>query len=98
MDNDDLLSGVPNPYTYAPLITLLPGVKASLKGIENLQPSLYARYEKVQQLIKASSSSNLQNAVGTGSLQRINAEAEMLKTVLDWMNKRIEAVTGPTLE
>jgi hypothetical protein len=74
----------PDPFTLSPMITLLP-VIGSIDKLEALTSSLYARYEKVQNLQK-----EIPAGQGPGGSRRPSAEAAMLKQVLDWLSVKPE--------
>jgi len=82
----------PDPFTLSPMVSLLP-VRGKIGKLEGLTSSLYARFEKV---------SALQSEVGSstklGAAKRSNAEAAMLKQVLDWLSLKPQETAGEAEE
>ena len=73
-----------DPFSLSPMLSLLP-VGGNLSKLESFTSSLFARYEKVMSLLESEQISS-----GTESHQRLIAEQNMLKQVLDWLNVRTE--------
>jgi hypothetical protein len=69
----------PEPFSLSPLLALLP-VRGKIGRLESLTSSLYARYEKVAAQ-QAEKSEQPDRAIE----ERIAAESQMLKQVLDWL-------------
>lgn len=69
----------PDTFSLSPLLSLLP-VKGKIGSLPALTNSLYARYEKVQALLH-----EFEGDEDSVFIKRLNAEAQMLKQVLDWL-------------
>ena len=67
------------PFSLAPLVALLPR-RGRIERLSALTSSLFARFEKVNGLIKESESQP-----NTDIFSRLNKEREMLKQVLEWL-------------
>ena len=74
--------GASDPFSLSPLVALLP-VHGRVGGLAALTSSLFARYEKVQSLLKEVNPEENRQAYG-----RLTAEGDMLKQVLDWLSVR----------
>lgn len=74
--------GAPDPFSLSPLVALLP-VHGRVGGLAALTSSLFARYEKVQALLREVNPDENRQAHS-----RLSAEGEMLKQVLDWLSVR----------
>lgn len=76
----------PDSFSLFPMLALLP-VRGSLKRLEQLTSSLYARYEKV---------TNLRKEIGVAGEvdrevdKRLVSEEAMLRQVLDWLELKPE--------
>ena len=76
----------PDSFSLLPLLALLP-VRGSLKRLELLTSSLYARYEKVTATRKELGvSGDSDRSVD----KRLFAEEEMLRQTLDWLELKPE--------
>ncbi len=74
------LYSAPDSFSLSPLLSLLPSFD-SIKRLDGLTSSLFARYEKVLAL---------QREIGDSpelaqQLKRCQSELQMLKTILDWL-------------
>ena len=67
------------PFSLAPLVALLPR-RGRIERLSTLTSSLFARFEKVNGLIKESDSQ-----ANADIFSRLNKEREMLKQVLEWL-------------
>jgi hypothetical protein len=75
----------PDNFSVSPLLILLPRI-GSVGRLETLVSPLYARYEKVSQLL-----SELDDSATSESRKRLVGEQAMLKQVLDWVATRPES-------
>jgi hypothetical protein len=69
-------SSAPDPFSLSPLFAILPE-EGSLKRLQSLSSSLFARHEKVESLRSESKSKDME--------RRFGSEAAMLKQILDWL-------------
>jgi hypothetical protein len=70
------VSGTPDSFSLAPLVALLPQ-RGKLSRLESLVPSLFARYESVEQLRGEAGEREIERSYG--------AESAMLRLILDWL-------------
>jgi hypothetical protein len=66
----------PNPFSLSPLLSVLPSV-GNVSRLENLVPSLFARFESVQALREHNEDPNIR--------AKLMNEAAMLRQILDWL-------------
>lgn len=74
----------PDMFSQLPLVALLP-IVGRVSGLPGLSTSLFARYEKVQNLRK-----ELGSDADKAAFKRLTAEETMLKQVLDWLSANSE--------
>ncbi len=74
--------GAPDPFSLSPLVAMLP-VHGRVGGLASLTSSLFARYEKVQALLK-----EVKAEENRPAHTRLTAEGDMLRQVLDWLSVR----------
>jgi hypothetical protein len=70
------VSGPPDSFSLAPLVALLPQ-RGKLTRLESLVPSLFARYESVEQMRGEAGDRDAERSYG--------AESAMLRLILDWL-------------
>ena len=77
---------VPDSFSLSPLLSLLPSL-GSVARLEELVPSLFARYESVEALRHAADSASTDSAdAGSADLrEQLERESAMLKQILDWL-------------
>ena len=78
-----LLFTPPDPFSLSPLLAILPNC-GDVTMLEPLTTALFARYEKVAALQREIASELGEPAAPI--LRKANAEAVMLKQVLDWLS------------
>lgn len=76
----DKFLGTLNPSGISPFLSLLPSF-GSVAELEKYSPSFFARHEKAVALKAALTAEG-----EVDNLSQLNAEIDMLKTVLDWLN------------
>lgn len=74
------LYSLPDQFSLSPLLSLLPMV-GEVGRLDTFTSSIFARYEKVTELLRAAKDSNQDR----DALRRFTAEEAMLKAVLDWL-------------
>jgi hypothetical protein len=70
------VGGPPDSFSLAPLVALLPQ-RGKLARLESLVPSLFARYESVEQLRGVANDREVERSYGV--------ESAMLRLILDWL-------------
>lgn len=79
----------PDSFALSPLLSLLPRFSGAAR-LEQLTSSLFARYEKVALLRRELTGSS----DGLAGLKRCQAEEQMLKTILEWLEVDTAAGTS----
>jgi hypothetical protein len=69
--------GSPDDFTMAPLLSLLPTI-GDVTKLEGVTSSLYARYEKISQILREAERAGQ-------SPQKFVRELDLLKEVLAWL-------------
>jgi hypothetical protein len=72
----------PDSFSLMPFTVVLP-VIGSVSNLESLVPSLFARLEKIEELLRTRAVAS----EGAETLRRLEAEQAMLKTSLTWITQ-----------
>lgn len=75
-------------FTDSPLLSILP-IEGRVKDLESLATALFARHEKVKNLIEAT------DKVDAAYLERLSSEEGMLSQVLEWLAIKPKDVEVP---